>query len=115
MPSKQLEAQPADSAPSASRAIINGEEKYTRIASVPILALFALPHQRQSTSGGDSTNRAFWQARSDSVTAAHATAFENGVPSAHVVRIPNATHFVFRSNEADVMREMHAFLERLPQ
>jgi len=36
------------------------------------------------------------------------------VPSAHVVRIPNANHYVFLSNEADVLREMNAFIATLP-
>jgi len=31
-----------------------------------------------------------------------------------VVRIPHATHYVFRSNEADVLREMNAFIATLP-
>jgi len=33
------------------------------------------------------------------------------VPTARVVRLPNADHFVFTSNEGDVLREMNAFLE----
>jgi hypothetical protein len=41
-------------------------------------------------------------------------AFERQVPSARVVRIPHATHYVFRSNEADVSREMNAFIATLP-
>jgi len=47
-------------------------------------------------------------------TTAQANAFEAGVPSAHVVRIPNADHFVYKSNEADVLREINAFLDKLP-
>ena len=39
-----------------------------------------------------------------------AKAFETGLPTAHVVRIPRANHYVFLSNEADVLREMDAFL-----
>jgi len=45
--------------------------------------------------------------------AAQADAFQAGVPSAHVVRIANAQHFVFLSNEADVVREMNAFMDGL--
>jgi pimeloyl-ACP methyl ester carboxylesterase len=41
-------------------------------------------------------------------------AFQAGVPSARVVRIPNATHYIFISNEADVLHEMNAFLATLP-
>jgi pimeloyl-ACP methyl ester carboxylesterase len=47
-------------------------------------------------------------------TSAQAKAFESGIPSARVVRLPNANHFVFSSNEADVLREMNAFLAKLP-
>ncbi|MCU1250032.1 MAG: putative hydrolase [Edaphobacter sp.] len=45
---------------------------------------------------------------------AQANAFEAGLPSAHVVRLPNASHYVFKSNEADGIREMNAFLSKLP-
>jgi len=30
-----------------------------------------------------------------------------------VVRLPYADHYVFRSNEADVLREMNAFMDGL--
>jgi hypothetical protein len=40
-----------------------------------------------------------------------AVAFETQVPS---VRIPHANHYLFRSNEADVIREMNAFIGTLP-
>jgi non-heme chloroperoxidase len=112
MSSAALNAQAVDTMPSAARAIGDGEEKYTRIA-VPILAIFAVPHQPLPMPGVDSATRAVLQARVDSLTAVSATAFENGVPSAHVVRIPNSTHAIFRSNEADVLREMKAFLAAL--
>jgi hypothetical protein len=36
------------------------------------------------------------------------------VPSPHIVRLAHASHVVFMSNEADVLREMNAFLENLP-
>jgi hypothetical protein len=42
-----------------------------------------------------------------------AKAFENGVPSAHVVRLSQANHNLFASNEADVLREMRAFIATL--
>jgi hypothetical protein len=35
------------------------------------------------------------------------------LPNARVVRLPNANHFVFVSNEADVLREMNAFIAGL--
>lgn len=42
-----------------------------------------------------------------------AAAFEAGVPSARVVRLDNASHHVFRSNESDVLREIDAFIRSL--
>jgi len=39
-------------------------------------------------------------------------AWKRQVPSAHMVLIPHATHYVFQSNEADVLREMNAFIAR---
>ena len=41
---------------------------------------------------------------------AQATAFERGVPGSRVVRLTNATHWVWESNEADGLREMNAFI-----
>jgi pimeloyl-ACP methyl ester carboxylesterase len=84
--------------PPIDAALAFGEQKYTTI-NVPILAIFAVP--RTPSPGAD-------------FRAMQARAFEAGVPSAHVVRIPNADHYVFNSNEADVLREMNAFLAKLP-
>jgi alpha-beta hydrolase superfamily lysophospholipase len=44
-----------------------------------------------------------------------AAAFEAGVTSARVVRLENASHEVFRSNESEVLREIHDFIEGLPK
>ena len=42
-----------------------------------------------------------------------AAAFQAGVPSARVVRLENAGHDVFQSNESEVLREMNDFIKRL--
>jgi len=39
--------------------------------------------------------------------------FKRGVPSAHILMIPNADHYVYLSNEAQVVTEMNAFLASL--
>jgi hypothetical protein len=44
-----------------------------------------------------------------------ADTLQAGYPNARVVRLPNANHYVFFSNEADVLREMHAFIAGLPK
>jgi non-heme chloroperoxidase len=47
-------------------------------------------------------------------TERQAKAVEDGLPDARVVRLPGANHYVFLSNEADVLREMRSFLARAP-
>ncbi|HST78895.1 MAG TPA: alpha/beta hydrolase, partial [Verrucomicrobiae bacterium] len=74
--------------------------------------IFAVPH-----SGGPASQdpqvRAAAEARDLANTTAQAKAFETGIPSAHVVRLAHANHYVFLSNEADILREMNSFLAGL--
>ena len=53
------------------------------------------------------------EARDTETTGAQAKAFETGIPSARVIRLPHADHYVFLSNESDVLREMRTFLGSL--
>jgi len=77
-------------APPIAREVNAGLQRYTRIP-VPILGIFReVPGWKQSD------------------------AFEKGVPSARVVRLAHASHKIFLSNEADVLREMNAFINGLP-
>ncbi|HEY6248338.1 MAG TPA: hypothetical protein VI685_00160, partial [Candidatus Angelobacter sp.] len=96
--------------PNPVRAIIDGQEKYTKI-TVPVLAIYAIPHSGMPAMGRDAATVAAAEARDNAESEAQAKALEKGVPSAHVVRLPHANHFVFKSNESDVLREMNAFLE----
>ena len=96
-----------------TQAIIAGEQEYTDIRC-PILAIFAVPHDLGPAFQDDPFARAAADATDAAWTRAQARAFESGLPSARVVRLPNASHFVFQSNEADVLREMKAFLGSLP-
>jgi pimeloyl-ACP methyl ester carboxylesterase len=101
--------------PPIGRDIMAGLRKYTSIP-VPILAIFAAPHEFPPSTGDDPAARAAADATDEATThpLAQAAAFEKGVPSAHVVRLAHANHYVFRSNEADVLREMTAFINGLP-
>jgi len=72
-------------------------------ADVPILAIYALPHERGIT---DPARRAEADARDLAFQGAMVKAFEKGLPSARVVWLPHADQYVFHSNEADVIREM---------
>ncbi len=93
-------------------AIMAGEQKYTEI-KCPVLAIFADPHDLGSMFKNDPASRAAAQAIDLASTTAQAKAFQAGVPSAHVVILPNANHFVFKSNEADVLQEMKTFIAGL--
>ena len=106
-------AQAGASLSPAISAIQAGRKKYTHIP-VPILAIYALPPNFEDLPCGDPAERAAFEARIAVTNEAQAKAFEAGVPSARVVRLPRAQHEVFFSNEDDVLREMNAFIGSLP-
>ena len=91
-----------------AQAIKAGLQKYTDIR-VPVLAIYAL---RPNSPQNEPAARAL-RDREVAETMAQASAFQTGVPSARVVRLQNAEHYVFLSNEADVLREMRTFLAGL--
>jgi non-heme chloroperoxidase len=95
----------------AAAAIISGEQKCTDIR-VPALAIFALPHSTSPAVRDEPKKLAEYEAREEEFVGAQAKAFER-LPSAHVIRLPFASHYVFFSNEADVLREMNAFIGNL--
>jgi len=97
--------------------MLEGMKKYSNIL-VPALVIFAIPHAPAKWMS-DSTDpkvreaaKAFDTAE-DALTAKQAKIFEEGVPTAHVVRLPGADHYVYLSNETDVLREMKSFLSTL--
>ena len=74
---------------------------------VPTLAIFATPPQC-----APNCDQPGVKALAENVRL-QADAFEAAIPAARVVRLPNASHYVYRSNEADVEREMNAFLTKI--
>ena len=95
--------------PTLALRILGGLRKYKDIR-VPILALHAFPHSAKEVSRFSKATVEWTAARE----AAQAAAIEKGLPSAHVVRIAQASHFMFMSNEADILREMEQFIGKLP-
>jgi pimeloyl-ACP methyl ester carboxylesterase len=96
--------------------MLQGMKKYADIP-VPALAIFAIPHAQAKwmTDSADRKVREAAKASSaalDALTTRQAKVFEEGVPTAHVVRLPDANHYVYLSNEADVLREMKSFLSQ---
>ena len=100
-------------APLPALAIIKGEQKYTGFQGVPVLAIFAVPHETPPNLKGKPEQAAAAEAHDLEVGGKLTKAFENGMAGSHVVRLAHANHFVFRSNEADVLREMNSFLAGL--
>jgi pimeloyl-ACP methyl ester carboxylesterase len=99
--------------PPIQAALNFGVQKYTQIP-VPVLAIYACPHNWDLAFRNDPAMKAERMAADRVSCNAQADAFAAGVPTARVVRIPNADHYVFNSNEADVIREMNSFLAKLP-
>jgi hypothetical protein len=78
-----------------------------------VLAIFAAPREPSAALLKDSVALA----KSDSTYLAgvmpQIRAFERGIPGARVIRIPHSNHYVFRSNEAEVLKEVVAFIDGL--
>jgi pimeloyl-ACP methyl ester carboxylesterase len=109
-------ADPSDSSDDfgPDEAILFGQRKYSEIKA-PVLAIFANPHKLDPMPGSDAAGRAATARELEEHTTRAINALKAGVPSAHVVIIPNANHFVYVSNVADVLREINEFLAALPQ
>jgi len=97
--------------PAAVTGIMEGEQRYTEIHA-PVLLIYAVPHSGYPPVK-DPAMRAAAEARDEANANAQANAFQTAVPQAKVVKLPHANHYVFESNEADVLREMDAFIAGL--
>jgi hypothetical protein len=54
-----------------------------------------------------------YSAALEALTERQEKSVENGVPTAHVITLPSANHYVFLSNEAAVLKDIDAFLASL--
>jgi non-heme chloroperoxidase len=98
--------------------LMEGMKQYTEIP-VPALVIFGIPHGQGNWVDNNTDPKvrdaaAAYSAALTALTEKQATAFEAGVPTAHVVRLSGAHHYVYLSNEAEVLREMRSFLSGLP-
>ena len=87
-------------APDIRRAVMDGEQKYSEIRC-PVLAIFAL-------AGGAAS-----ETHDREETTEQAQSIQAGISGARVILLPNASHYIFLSNEADVLREMSSFIGSL--
>ena len=95
--------------------VLTAATRYTGIP-VPALAVFTIPHVPETwmTESSDPAVRSAVEANQefDALADKQAKAFEAGVPTAHVVRL-RGRHYVFMSNEREVLDEIRAFVAGL--
>lgn len=91
-----------------ARAIDEGQQRH-RAPRIPVLAVFAVARPPAGV-GTDSAATREWLQRDTGPVGR----FARAVPQARVVVLPNANHFVFRSNAAEVIGAMRAFIDALP-
>jgi pimeloyl-ACP methyl ester carboxylesterase len=102
-------------------AVIFGEQRHTKVRA-PVLAFFVAPapprHGPPPTINGktlsDSARRVLDDSLSLSVRIPKINAFQRGIPQAKVVILPHANHYIFRSNEEQVLGEIRVFIDSLP-
>ena len=88
---------------------------------VPVLALFTAPSSPSDVTAGayQPKDDQEWTAMDEVYVAVlneintDKKSLQSGLPSARVIDVPGANHFIFLSNEADVLRELRAFLAGL--
>jgi non-heme chloroperoxidase len=97
--------------------LFTSAEKYTAIP-VPALVIFANPHSQGAwvDNNTDPAVQAAAKAYSNALTALterQAKAVRDGLPTARVITVPNANHYVYLSNEAEVLSDLDAFIDGL--
>lgn len=97
--------------------LLTGTKKYTAIP-VPALFIFANPHSQgiwvdENTDPSVRNAAKTYSTALDALTERQERSVENGVPTAHVITLPGANHHMFLSNEAEVLKDIDAFLANL--
>ncbi len=92
---------------------LSGAARFTFV-KVPILAIFADPHADPNASRQTPAQVAAFDARDKAFAEAYIAVVERDAPQAHIVRIAHANHYVFFSNESEVLSDIHRFIQALP-
>lgn len=95
-------------------AIQLGEQEFGRL-KCPVLAISAVPHSFGNRFRKNPSALKAAQSRDEARTSALADAFQKTNPQATVLRIKDASHAIFISNEAEVLKAMNTFIASLPQ
>jgi non-heme chloroperoxidase len=102
-----------NAAPGASAAIFKDGEHFTSPIHLPILAIMGYPQSKGPGFHPDTPKNIAAAAAADAGQARQIDAFERGQPTARVIRIANAHHYIFLSNETQVLAGMNKFLDSL--
>jgi pimeloyl-ACP methyl ester carboxylesterase len=92
--------------------LLSGVKQYVEIRTPALFLVSSQSPGRWAETSTDPAMKAQIAAMSG-LLERQAKAIEDALPSARVVKLAGANHYVFLSNEADVLREMRAFLGRL--
>jgi non-heme chloroperoxidase len=97
--------------------LITGAKEFAAIPA-PALILFANPHSQgiwidENTDPSVQAAAKAYSATLESLTERQEKSVEEGVPTAHVITLPGANHYVFLSNEAEVLKDINVFLAGL--
>lgn len=103
---------PLPAMPAAAVAIVDGEQRFSGPMRLPALAMFASPHQPLHMYADEKANAAA-DAQFQAFTVEQIVAFRRLAPAAKVVEIPHADHYVFLTNESEVLRNIKDFIDTL--
>ena len=97
--------------------LMTGTKKYTAIPA-PALVIFANPHSQgiwidENTDPSVQKAAKTYSTALSALTERQKKSVENGAPTAHVITLPGANHYVFLSNETEVLKNIDTFLARL--
>jgi pimeloyl-ACP methyl ester carboxylesterase len=97
--------------------LLAGMKKYADIR-VPSLWVYAVPHSQGNWIDKATDPKVRERARTydgalTALTERQIKAVESGLPSARVVKLRGAHHYIYLSNESDVLREMRSFISGL--
>lgn len=108
---KPPQASPSADAPPVLRALLAGAKSFKGPIDVPILSIFAYPRNYSHMPPEQRTPEKI--KANNAVDDAEINAFASGLPTAKIIRIANADHFVYLSNQDEVVRDINAFIAGL--
>jgi len=97
--------------------LMTGTKKYTAIP-VPARVIFANPHSQgiwvdENTDPSVQTAARAYSTALEALVERQEKSVGDGVPTAHVITVPGANHYVFLSNESEVLKDICAFIADL--